>query len=493
MSSDLLHTLTTPQLVDKLQAGTLTSRTLTESCLNRIEQLNPELNAFISVDAEGALSMADAIDTKRAQGERVGRLQGIPVGIKDNMCQNGIATTCGSRMLANYKPPYDSHVVERLRAEDGVIVGKLNMDEFAMGSSTESSASGVTRNPWNTNHSAGGSSGGSAAAVAAALVPLALGSDTGGSIRQPASFCGVVGMKPTYGRVSRFGLVAYASSLDQIGPFAKDVYGATLLMEAIAGHDKRDSTSVDRDVPNYLDAIHKPLVGLRIGIVDEHYGEGLNADVEAIVRESVAKLTEAGAEVKTVKLPHAKYSVATYYLIAASEASSNLARYDGIHYGHRSEQFDPKTDKLVDLYCQSRGEGFGAEVKRRIMLGTYALSAGYYDAYYLKALKVRRRIREDYDNAFADVDVIVGPVAPSTAFALGENQDDPLAVYLSDIYTLSANLAGIPGISVPCGLTDAGYPVGLQLQAPAFEETRLLQVACMAEAGGTQTAVPAVF
>lgn len=493
MSSDTLHTLSTQQLVEKLQAGSLTSRTLVEACLGRIERLNPEMNAFISVDAEGALAMADAIDGKRTRGEDIGLLQGIPVGIKDNMCQNGIATTCGSRMLANYKPPYDSHVVERLQAEDGVIVGKLNMDEFAMGSSTESSAAGITRNPWNTQHSAGGSSGGSAAAVAAGLVPLALGSDTGGSIRQPASFCGVVGMKPTYGRVSRFGLVAYASSLDQIGPFAKDVYGTTLLMSAIAGHDKRDSTSVNADVPAYLNAIAQPLQGLRIGIVEEHYGEGLQIDVESVVRDAVAKLEAAGAEVKTVSLPHAKYSVATYYLIAASEASSNLARYDGIHYGHRSEQFDSKDDKLVDLYCQSRSEGFGAEVKRRIMLGTYALSAGYYDAYYLKALKVRRRIRQDYDTAFTDVDIIAGPVAPSTAFVLGENQDDPLAVYLSDIYTLSANLAGIPGISVPCGLTDAGLPVGLQLQAPAFEETRLLQSAGMVEIACKYEAVPAIF
>lgn len=481
MSAESLHTLSTKDLVSKLQSGDLTSRSLTEACLQRIEQLNPTLNAFLSVDADAALAQADAIDARRTNGDAVGLLQGLPVAIKDNMCQKEVLTTCGSQMLSNYKPPYDAHAVERLRAQDGVIIGKLNMDEFAMGSSTESSASGVTRNPWNTEHSPGGSSGGSAAAVAAGMVPLALGSDTGGSIRQPASFCGVVGMKPTYGRVSRFGLVAFASSLDQIGPFARDVFGATLLLQAVAGHDKRDSTSVECDVPDYVSEIDRPLEGLKIGIVEEHYGDGLNSDVESSVRAAISKLEAAGAEIRTVSLPHAKYSVATYYLIAPSEASSNLARYDGIHYGHRSTEFDSQSDNLIDLYCQSRGQGFGAEVKRRIMLGTYALSAGYYDAYYLKALKVRRRIREDYDKAFADVDVIAGPVAPSTAFKLGENQDDPLAMYLSDIYTLSANLAGVPGVSVPCGVSESGMPIGLQFQAPAFAESQLMNVAQITE------------
>ncbi len=363
-----------------------------------------------------------------------------------------------------------------------MIVGATNMDEFAMGSSTETSAAGVTRNPWNPEHSPGGSSGGSAAAVAAGMVPLALGSDTGGSIRQPASFCGVVGMKPTYGRVSRFGLVAFASSLDQIGPFARDVSGATLLLQAIGGHDSRDTTSVDTQLPDLVSTLRQPLEGLRVGIVDEHYSEGIDDEVAEAVRSSISRLEAAGANVKTVQLPHAKYSVATYYLIAPSEASSNLARYDGIHYGYRSPNFDPNADGLVDLYCRSRGEGFGPEVKRRIMLGTYALSAGYYDAYYLRALKVRRRIREDYDKAFADVDVIAGPVCPSTAFRLGEKLDDPLAMYLSDIYTISANLAGIPGISVPCAISEAGLPIGLQLQGPAFEEAKLLQAAKMVEA-----------
>ncbi|MDG2126777.1 MAG: Asp-tRNA(Asn)/Glu-tRNA(Gln) amidotransferase subunit GatA [Fuerstiella sp.] len=479
-----LYEQSTESLLSALNAGDLSSRTLTTACLDRIDQLNKKLNAFVSVNADAALAKADAVDKRRATGQTIGLLQGLPVGVKDNICQAGVATTCGSRMLHNYCPPYDAHVVEQLNAEDGVIVGQLNMDEFAMGSSTETSASGVTRNPWNPEHSPGGSSGGAAAAVAAGMVPLALGSDTGGSIRQPASFCGVVGMKPTYGRVSRFGLVAFASSLDQIGPFARDVHGAALLLQVISGHDTRDTTSVDSVVANYTGQFNQSLEGLRIGIVDEHYGEGLDDEVEAAVRRGIERLESAGATVKSVKLPHARYSVATYYLIAPSEASSNLARYDGIHYGHRTEDFNSRNDGLIDLYCRSRGEGFGAEVKRRIMLGTYALSAGYYDAYYLKALKVRRRIREDFDKAFAEVDIIAGPVAPTAAFRIGEKMNDPLAMYLSDIYTISANLAGIPGISVPCGLTTNGLPIGLQLQASTFSETTLLQAAAMAETSG---------
>lgn len=481
MSVPDFRTASTTALIDALQSGQLTSRALTEASLAQIQLQNPQLNAFVTVEADAALAQADAVDAKRSAGQSVGLLQGLPIGIKDNMCQQGTLTTCGSRMLHNYRPPYDAHVVQRILAEDGVIVGKLNMDEFAMGSSTETSASGITRNPHHVNYSPGGSSGGSAAAVAAGMVPLALGSDTGGSIRQPAAFCGVVGMKPTYGRVSRYGLVAFASSLDQIGPFARDVAGTALLLQAIAGHDARDSTSVNSEVPDYSAQIQQPLSGLRVGIVAEHCGEGLDGEVNASVQAAIQALQDAGATVKSVELPHAKYSVATYYLIAPSEASSNLARYDGIHYGYRSENFRSDQDGLVDLYCRSRGEGFGAEVKRRIMLGTYALSAGYYDAYYLKALKVRRRIREDYDKAFADVDVIVGPVCPTTAFKLGEKSDNPLAMYLSDIYTIAANLAGVPGISVPCGLSASGMPIGLQLQAPAFHETELLQAARMLE------------
>jgi aspartyl-tRNA(Asn)/glutamyl-tRNA(Gln) amidotransferase subunit A len=463
----------TRNLVSQLSSGALTARALTESCLERIGSLNPKLNAFVLVDAEGARRQADAIDARRRAGGRVGRLCGIPVAVKDNICINGMVTTCGSRMLEHFKPPYDAHVIERLRAEDAVLIGKLNPDEFAMGSSTETSIFGPSRNPWNPGCSAGGSSGGSAVAIASGMVPLTLGSDTGGSIRQPASFCGVVGMKPTYGRVSRYGLIAYASSLDQIGPLAVDAFGAALLLECIAGHDHRDSTSLsDVTSPPTTEQLEQPLDGLRIGIAKEYFAEGLDSEVESAVRESIRVLEDAGAAVKEISLPHSKYAVATYYLIACSEASSNLARFDGIHYGHRATTFSD----LADLYSQSRGEGFGAEVKRRIMLGTYALSAGYYDAYYLKALKVRRRIREDFDRAFESVDVIAGPVAPTAAFRLGEKLSDPLAMYLGDIYTISTNLAGLPGISVPCGFTQSGLPIGLQLQAPVLHEARLLQL-----------------
>ena len=463
----------THDLMTQLSSGALTARNLTQSCLDRITTLNGSLNAFIYVDAEGALQQADDIDRRRKAGEPVGRLAGLPLGIKDNICQKDTPTTCGSRMLQNFRPPYDAHVVERLRADDAVIIGKLNPDEFAMGSSTETSVFGPTRNPWDQTCSAGGSSGGSAVAVAAGLVPLALGSDTGCSIRQPASFCGIVGMKPTYGRVSRYGLIAYASSLDQIGPLARDVYGASLLLECIAGHDRRDSTSLDVDTPAWTTTLEQPLKGVRIGIAAEYFAEGLDAEVEQRVRAALEVFEAAGATIHSVSLPHSKYAVATYYLIACSEASSNLARFDGIHYGHRAGKFDD----LVDLYCQSRSEGFGAEVKRRIMLGTYALSAGYYDAYYLKALKVRRLIANDFAAAFKAVDVIAGPVAPTPAFRLGEKLHDPLAMYLGDIYTISTNLAGLPGVSVPCGLTANKLPVGLQLQAPALDEARLLQVA----------------
>ena len=464
----------TRERIDQLNSGELTARQLTQTCLDRISALNGELNAFISVDADGALQQADDIDQRRKAGEPIGRMAGLPIGIKDNICQKNQPTTCGSRMLQNFRPPYDAHVVERLRAEDAVIVGKLNPDEFAMGSSTETSVFGPTRNPWDQTRSAGGSSGGSAVAVAAGMVPLALGSDTGGSIRQPASFCGVVGMKPTYGRVSRYGLIAYASSLDQIGPLANDVYGATLLLECIAGHDPRDSTSLNIETPAWTSTrwINR--------------SKACGSESQTSILRKVLTLTLNIACVRrwtcsnlpvrllhSVSLPHSKYAVATYYLIACSEASSNLARFDGIHYGHRADRFDD----LVDLYCQSRGEGFGAEVKRRIMLGTYALSAGYYDAYYLKALKVRRLIADDFAAAFRTVDVIAGPVAPTPAFRLGEKLEDPLAMYLNDIYTISTNLAGLPGISVPCGLTAGNLPVGLQLQAPALDEARLLQVA----------------
>lgn len=380
-------------------------------------------------------------------------------------------------MLENFVPPYDAHVVSRLDEADAVIIGKTNLDEYAMGSTCENSALKATANPWNTDHTPGGSSGGSAAAVAARMAPLALGSDTGGSIRQPASFCGVVGLKPTYGRVSRYGLVAYGSSLDQIGPFAGNVADAATLLEVVAGHDARDSTSVDATVPQYTATLDQPLAGLRIGVVPEYFGEGLDAEVEAAVRQAIDVYRGMGAEVVEVSLPHTKYAVATYYLVACSEASSNLARYDGVHYGHRAEQFE----NMVDMYATSRAEGFGTEVKRRIMLGVFALSEGYSDQYYLKALKVRRLIRNDFDAAFKEVDLIAGPVAPTPAVRIGEMVNDPLKMYLSDIYTISANLAGIPGISLPAGFSSSGLPIGLQLLGGAFEEDKLLRAARMFE------------
>jgi len=489
----------TTDVLTRLQSGELSSADAVRGCLDRIRSEDDAIGAFLSLD-ESAVAHAEAIDEKRRRGEPLGKLAGLPIAIKDLICTRGLPTTCGSRMLENFVPPYDAHVIERLKAEDAVIVGKTNLDEFAMGSSTETSAFQLTRNPWNREHSPGGSSGGSAAAVAAGMVPLALGSDTGGSIRQPASFCGVVGLKPTYGRVSRYGLVAYASSLDQIGPFAGDVYGAALQLEAIAGHDRRDSTCINRPAPAYTAALDQPLEKLRIGLVKEHFAAGLDPEVEAAVREAVGVYESLGATVHEVSIPHSKYAVATYYLIAPSEASSNLARYDGVHYGRRAEQrgrssfsaaaggrFEEVEEQekelrpLFAMYAASRGEAFGAEVKRRIMLGTYALSAGYYDAYYLKALKVRRLIRRDFDRAFESVDLIAGPVCPTPAFKIGELIDDPLAMYLLDIYTISANLTGLPGISIPAGVSSSGLPIGLQLMAPPFEEERLLRAGRMLE------------
>ncbi|MFM8476724.1 MAG: Asp-tRNA(Asn)/Glu-tRNA(Gln) amidotransferase subunit GatA [Planctomycetaceae bacterium] len=401
----------TPELLEQLKSGSLTSVALTQRCLDRIAALNGTLNAFVSVDARGALRHAAEIDARRQQGRPTGRLEGLPVAVKDNLCVRGMPTTAGSRMLQNFIPPYSAHVVERIEAEDGVLIGKLNLDEFAMGSSSETGFAGPVRNPWNPQLTAGGSSGGSAAAVAAGMVPLALGSDTGGSIRQPASFCGITGLKPTYGRVSRYGLIAYASSLDQVGPLAVDAAGCALLLECVAGHDQRDSTSLPEPPSGWL-APAEPGRPLRVGVAEEYFGEGLDSEVAAAVRTAIDELRQAGAIVTPVSLPHSRYAVAAYYLIACSEASSNLARYDGIHYGHRAEKFAD----LTDLYCQSRTEGFGAEVRRRVMLGTYALSAGYYDAYYLRALRVRRRIQQDFQQAFEQVDVIAGPVAPSAAF-----------------------------------------------------------------------------
>ena len=468
---------TASQLLESMCRGTTTAAEVVQAHLDAISSRDESVGAFLSVNGEAALAKAAEVDQKRAAGEPLGPLAGLPVAVKDNICTQGSSTTCASRMLENYVPPYNAHIVERLNAADAVIIGKVNLDEFAMGSSTENSALKVTRNPWDLERTPGGSSGGSAVAVSASLVPFSVGSDTGGSIRQPASFCGVVGMKPTYGRVSRYGLVAFASSLDQIGPFANDVTGASLLLETLAGHDSRDSTSIDRPVPVYSQSVDQPLEGLRVGVVQEYLGEGTDDDVRSAVETAIAVYRSLGAEVVDISLPHTKYAIATYYLIACSEASSNLARYDGIHYGHRTEQFE----NMVDLYAASRAEGFGDEVKRRIMLGVYALSEGYSDQYYVKALKVRRLIRNDFDAAFQNVDVIVGPTVPTPAFKIGELIDDPLQMYLSDICTISANLAGIPGISVPCGISASGLPIGLQLLAGPFEEEKLLRAARMFE------------
>lgn len=462
-----------------LQAkGDATAEGITDAFLAAVRDRDPQVKAFKHVDADVAREQARAVDAKRKRGEKLGELAGVPVAIKDVLCTRGSPTTCGSRILENFVPPYNAHVIEKLTAADAVLIGKTNMDEFAMGSSTENSAYFVTRNPWDLERIPGGSSGGSAAAVAACEAPISLGTDTGGSIRQPASLCGVVGMKPTYGRVSRYGLVAFASSLDQIGPFAHDVYDTALMLQVIAGHDDRDSTSVNEPVPVYTKTINEPVKPLTIGVAKEYFGGGLDAEVESAIRAALKEYEKLGATVKEVSLPHSPYAVAVYYLVATAEASSNLARYDGMHYGHRAKG---KMD-LIATYSRSRAEEFGKEVKRRIMLGTYALSSGYKDAYYLKALKVRRLIKNDFDNAFAACNVIMGPTAPSAAFKIGEKTADPLAMYLSDIYTISANLAGIAGISIPCGFTKSGLPIGLQIQAPPFAEEKMLRVARMYEA-----------
>jgi aspartyl-tRNA(Asn)/glutamyl-tRNA(Gln) amidotransferase subunit A len=464
---------TVAELLQSLSQGEISSEALTAQFLEAIRQRDPQVKAFLHVNEAAALEQARRVDAKRQRSERLGALAGVPVAIKDVLCIAGQPTTCGSKILQDFVPPYDAHVITRLKQADAVLIGKTNLDEFAMGSSTENSAYQVTRNPWDLERIPGGSSGGSAAAVAASEVPLALGTDTGGSIRQPASLCGVVGLKPTYGRVSRFGLVAFASSLDQIGPLAYDVTAATLLLEVIAGHDPRDSTCVNTPVPPYRQTLEQPVKPLTIGVAREYFGAGLDAEVEQSVRAALKVYEQLGATVKEVSLPNSPYAVATYYLVATAEASSNLARYDGVHYGYRAKAYD----NLIDMYCRTRGEGFGKEVKRRIMLGTYALSSGYKDAYYLKALKVRRLIKDDFDRAFAECDVVMGPISPTPAFKIGERTEDPLAMYLADIYTISCNLAGLPGISIPCGFSKAGLPIGLQILAPPFAEEKLLRVA----------------
>ncbi len=463
------------ELLQLLNQGKISSVELTQSYLDQIDAKDSQVGAFLHVDADAALARAADIDSRRKTGKSLGKLAGLPVAVKDVLCDSQTQTTCASRMLESFRPPYDSTVVAKLKAADAVLIGRTNMDEFAMGGSTENSAFQVTRNPWDLERAPGGSSGGAAACVAGKMAPLSIGTDTGGSIRQPAGLCGVVGLKPTYGRVSRFGLVAFASSLDQVGPLANTTEDAALLLETIAGHDPQDSTSLDVAVPEYTAIVNRPLEGLRIGVVREHFAEGLDPEVETAVCDAIKVYESLGATVKEISLPHSKYAVATYYVIAPSEASSNLARYDGVHFGHRTAE----DCSLVEMYSRSRAEAFGPEVKRRIMLGAYALSAGYYDAYYLKALKVRRLIRQDFDAAFEQVDLIAGPVTAEPAFKIGQLADDPLSMYLVDLYTVSANLAGLPGISLPCGFSKSGLPIGLQLQAKPLSEETLLRGAHM--------------
>jgi aspartyl-tRNA(Asn)/glutamyl-tRNA(Gln) amidotransferase subunit A len=473
---------TAVSLLARLNAGEIRSEEVVRSFLDRARRAQ-RLNAFVHLEPERVLAQARSIDRRRAAGEMVGRLAGVPVAIKDVLCVEGEPTSCGSRMLRNFRPPYDATVIAKLRAAGAILFGKANMDEYAMGSSTENSAYGPTLNPWDESRVPGGSSGGSAAAVAAGLATLALGTDTGGSIRQPAAFCGVVGLKPTYGRVSRYGLIAFASSLDQIGPFAHDLADTALLLSVIAGPDPHDSTSVDEAIPDYSANLNIPPDSLRIGVVREFFGEGLDPEVAGAVQDAIRVYEKAGATVKEVSLPHSRYGVPAYYIVASAECSSNLARYDGTIYGHRAEDYSPEYSgeeglaPMVRMMMASRAEGFGPEVKRRIMLGTFALSAGYADQYYNKALQVRRKIRGDFDAAFHEVDVLVGPTSPTPAFKLGERTTDPLSMYLSDIYTITANLAGIPGISIPCGFTRSNLPIGMQLLGPPFAEDTLLRTA----------------
>ena len=465
------------ELQRRLAAGETSSVELTRDCLERIRQSNARLNTFITLSEETALDQARQADELLCSGQG-GPLTGIPVAVKDIFNTKGVRTTCASRILDDYIPPYDATAVERLRRRGMVIVGKLNMDEFAMGSSSENSAAGAVRNPWNLECVAGGSSGGSAAAVAGGQVVAALGTDTGGSIRQPAAHCGAVGLKPTYGRVSRYGVIAFASSLDQVGPVAGSVSDCAALLSAVAGYDPADSTSVERPVPDYLEQLHAGVRGRKIGLPREYFQAGLDTDVESAVQAAIAVYRDLGAEVQEVSLPHTDYAVACYYLVATAEASSNLARYDGVRFGLRKDS----GKGLLEMYQQTRAEGFGDEVKRRIMLGTYALSSGYYDAYYLKAQKVRTLIRRDFLEAFEQVDLLLAPVAPTPAFRIGEKVNDPLQMYLSDIFTIPVNLAGTCAMSLPCGFSRAGLPIGLQLIGRPFAEAELLQAAQAYEA-----------
>ena len=459
------------QISDGLAAGDFSSVEITRELLDRIAAANPALNAYITVTDELALQQAEAADQARADG-RAGALTGVPLAVKDIFCTDGVLTSCASRMLENFRAPYDATVIEKLKAAGTVMLGKTNMDEFAMGSSNENSHYGPARNPWDRERVPGGSSGGSAVAVAAGLAPAALGTDTGGSIRQPAAFCGITGLKPTYGRVSRYGMIAYASSLDQGGPMARSAEDCALLLQAMAGFDERDSTSIDHEVPDYAASLDQEIGGLRIGLPKEYFAEGLDDGVACVIEAAIDEYRRLGAEIVEISLPNSGIAIPAYYVVAMAECSSNLSRFDGVRFGHRCD--DPKD--LEDLYKRSRTEGFGDEVKRRILIGTYALSAGYYDAYYLKAQKLRRLISDDFQRAFEQCDLIAGPTTPTPAFPLGANQDDPVAMYLQDIYTISVNLAGLPAMSIPAGFSD-GLPVGLQLIGNYFDEARLLGAA----------------
>ena len=459
-------------LHDMLAQKEITAAELTRDVLARLDETEGQVQAYLTVTRESALAQAEAVDKKIAAGEEISFLEGIPGAIKDNICTKGTRTTCASKILEHFVPPYDATVMEKLRAQQPVILGKVNMDEFAMGGSTENSAYHPTHNPWALERVPGGSSGGSAAAVAAGSAIWALGSDTGGSIRQPASFCGVVGLKPTYGRVSRYGLVAYASSLDQIGPLARDVTDAAHLLNIIAGHDEMDSTSSTAPVPDYAQALTEDVQGLKIGLPKEYFTEGMDGDVEKTVRAAISKYKDMGAEILEISLPHTAYAISTYYLIAPAEAATNLERYDGVSYGERVDGED-----LVQMMTNTRTQLFGEEVRRRIMIGNYALSAGYYDAYYLKALKVRTLVQQDYTEAFKQVDVIMAPTAPTPAFKIGEMMADPLQLYLQDVCTVPLNLAGLPGLSVPCGYSSKGLPIGLQIIGKALDEATILRAA----------------
>ena len=465
--------LTIHELRDKIQNKEVTIKEVLDSVFSRIDDIENKVEAFVTLNKEFAYKRAEELQAKLEAGESIGVLGGIPVAIKDNMCMKDTLTTCSSKMLSNFVSPYDSTAVKKLEEAGAIIIGKTNMDEFAMGSSTATSVHKKTKNPWDLERVPGGSSGGAAACVAADMVVASLGSDTGGSIRQPASYCSVVGLKPTYGLVSRFGLIAFASSLDQIGPFTKDVRDAAIMLNAIAGHDPMDTTSVELDVPDYEKALTGNIEGIKIGIPVEFIKEGLNPEVKAAFDNAVSKLKELGAEIKDISLDYAKYALAAYYIISPAEASSNLARYDGIKYGYRTEDFDD----LESIYAKSRTEGFGDEVKRRIMLGTYVLSSGYYDAYYKRAGQVRTLITEDFKKAFENVDVIALPTAPNTSFKFGEKSSNPVEMYLEDIFTVPVNIAGLPGISVPCGFDSQNLPIGLQFIAASFDETTLLNTA----------------